>query len=193
MVLEKRIALLAEILVHQLIGRIVETVGPLQLREGHDVLPGQLAIHDTLEVDELIVADVRQRERGGVQDDLVEYVVHIQQAHPALVLRGRQVELVQLDPDVRPAPLDGVHVLIEQHVPLDQRRRLGRWSRLLQGQDAGQHGIRQRREHMLLEQTLAQEHPRKLELAQEIVLKRKQAEGDLLRDAIQIGVAVKNV
>jgi len=119
MVLEKRIALLAEILVHQLIGRIVETVGPLQLREGHNVLPGQLAIHDALEVDELIVADVRQRERGGVQDDLVEYVVHIQQAHPALVLRGRQVELVQLDPDVRPAPLDRVHVLVEQHVPLD--------------------------------------------------------------------------
>jgi len=46
---------------------------------------------------------------------------------------------------------------------------------------------------MLLEQTLAQEHPRELELAQEIVLKRKQAEGDLLRDAIQIGVTVKNV
>jgi len=109
------------------------------------------------------------------------------------VLRGRQVELVQLDPDVRPAPLDRVHVLVEQHVSLDQRRRLGRWSRLLQGQDAGQHGIRQRREHMLLEQTLAQKHPRELELAQEIVLKRKQAEGDLLRDAIQIGVAVKNV
>lgn len=58
MVFQQCIALLAEILVNQLIGRIVEAIGPLELGERHYVLPSELAIDNALKINELIITDI---------------------------------------------------------------------------------------------------------------------------------------